>query len=124
MADGNGMQYDNFYTEMLEMMRTQGRKDNPITLQLGVMQSATSVRIDDLVLNSEDLYISDSLIAGYVYPLSTPYVYDTTFGEVNTSTKYTNKAVRAVGLQKGDLVAVQKLSNTNKYVILSRVVAV
>lgn len=50
------MKGDHYLAEMLEIMRSQGAKDNPITLQLGVMQSPTSVKIDDLVLNAEDLY--------------------------------------------------------------------
>ena len=62
MADGGEMKNDAFYAEMIEMMRAQGRKDNPITLQLGVMQSSNSVKIDDLVLKAEDLYIADYLI--------------------------------------------------------------
>ena len=61
MADGGEMKNDAFYAEMIEMMRAQGRKDNPITLQLGVMQSPNSVKIDDLVLKAEDLYIADYL---------------------------------------------------------------
>lgn len=65
MADGGGeMKNDAFYAEMIGMMREQGKKDNPITLQLGVMQSSNSVKIDDLVLNSEDLYIADYLLSG------------------------------------------------------------
>ena len=43
MADGGGeMKNDAFYAEMIGMMREQGKKDNPITLQLGVMQSSNS----------------------------------------------------------------------------------
>jgi hypothetical protein len=124
MADGGEMKNDAFYAEMIQMMRAQGRKDNPVTLQLGVMQSATSVKIDDLVLNAEDLYIAAHLMDGYVYPLKTAYVYDKTFGLNGTATSRTDKAIRAEGLKKGDLVAVQKLNNNNKYVILERVVAV
>ena len=52
---------DFYYAEMLNMMREQGRKDNPVTLQLGIMQSKNSVKIGELVLNSEDLYIADYL---------------------------------------------------------------
>ena len=135
MADGGGeMKNDAFYGEMINMMRAQGSKDNPVTLQLGVMQSSNSVKIDDLVLNSEDLYIADYLIAGYTRQIKIPYVssvsVDTTqsngfAGKDNpdpdvmltrqTQITYTD------GLKKGDLVAVQKLNDTNKYVILARV---
>ena len=86
------MRNDHLYAEMLNVMRSQGSKDNPTTIQLGVMQSANSVKLDDLVLNAEDLYVSDHLDTGYTD-----------------------------GLKKGDLVAVQKLNN-NMYIILARVV--
>lgn len=82
-----------YYAEMLNMMRQQGSKDNPTTLQLGIMQSANSVKIGDLLLNSEDLYIADYLFLENID-----------------------------GLKNGDIVAVQRLHNTNMYVILARVV--
>ena len=139
MADGgSNMKNDAFYAEMIQMMRAQGSKDNPITLQLGVMQSANSVKIDDLVLEAEDLYIADYLVAGYTRELKIPYVsgvtVDTTqndpFGTVDSEGNYhdpdtrvtrQNKITYTDGLKKGDLVAVQKLNDTNKYVILAKV---
>lgn len=140
MADGSGgMKNDAYYAEIIEMMRAQGSKDNPVTTQLGIMQSANSVKIDDLVLNAEDLYIADYLVAGYTRQIKVPYVsgvtVDTTqsdpFGTVDSAGAYhdpdtkvsTQKQITYVdGLKKGDLVAVQKLNDTNKYVILVRVV--
>lgn len=138
MADGGEMTNDAFYAEMIEMMRAQGRKDNPVTLQLGVMQSSNSVKIDDLVLKAEDLYIADYLIAGYTRQIKIPYVsgvtVDTTqndpFGSVDAQGQYHDPDTRVStqakityidGLKKGDLVAVQKLNDTNKFVILARV---
>lgn len=139
MADGGGeMKNDAFYAEMIGMMREQGKKDNPITLQLGVMQSSNSVKIDDLVLNSEDLYIADYLLSGYTRQIKIPYVsgvtVDTTqhdpFGSVDAQGQYHDPDTRVStqakityidGLKKGDLVAVQRLNDTNKFVILARV---
>ena len=135
MADGGGeMKNDAFYAEMIGMMREQGKKDNPITLQLGVMQSSNSVKIDDLVLNSEDLYIADYLLSGYTRQIKIPYVssvsVDTTQSNGFASEDNSDHDVRLTrqtqitytdGLKRGDLVAVQKLSDTNKYVILARV---
>lgn len=89
-AGSSSMQSDQYFAEMLSMMREQGKKDNPTTLQLGVMQSADSVKLNDLVLYAEDLYIADYLVAG--------------------------------NLKKGDLVAVQRLQDTNRFVILVKVV--
>ena len=135
MADGGGeMKNDAFYAEMIGMMREQGKKDNPITLQLGVMQSSNSVKIDDLVLNSEDLYMADYLLSGYTRQIKIPYVssvsVDTTQSNGFASEDNSDPDVRLTrqtqitytdGLKRGDLVAVQKLSDTNKYVILARV---
>jgi hypothetical protein len=84
---------DYYYTEMLGMMRQQGAKDNPTTLQLGTMQSANSVKIGDLILNAEDFYTADYLFLDNVERL-----------------------------KSGDIVAVQRLQDTNMYVIVARVV--
>ena len=71
---GDNMKNDHQYAEVLEMMRSQGAKDNPTLAQIGVMQSSNSVKIDDLVLNAEDLYIADYLVAGYTRQIKVPYV--------------------------------------------------
>lgn len=128
---GSSMRSDQYFAEMLKMMREQGRKDNPTTLQLGVMQSAKSVRIDDLVLEAEDLYIANYLVAGYTRAIKVPYVSDVepvvTTGEydvkdVDVELTKQSTITYVDGLKKGDLVAVQKLQNTNKFVILAKVV--
>ena len=115
----SSMQGDQYFAEMLKMMREQGRKDNPTTLQIGIMQSEDSVKIGDLVLNAEDLYIADYLLKDYEYPLAIPYVTKVDLGRGYDTT---DKAVRKEGLKKGDLVAVQKLQDTNRFVILAKVV--
>lgn len=130
------MKGDHYLAEMLEIMRSQGAKDNPVTLQLGVMQSPTSVKIDDLVLNAEDLYIADYLVAGYTRQIKVPYVsgvsVDTTQSNPFASKDNPDPDTRVWkesqityidGLKKGDLVAVQKLDGNNMYVILARVVS-
>lgn len=135
MADSE-VKADYNYLEMLEMMRERGRKDNPVTLQLGVMQSPTSVKIDDLVLNAEDLYIADYLVAGYTRQIKVPYVsgvsVDTTQSnpfaskdnpDPDTRVWRESQITYTDGLKKGDLVAVQKLDGNNMYVILARVVS-
>lgn len=155
MSNESNMQNDHFLAEMLEIMRSQGKKDNPVTLQLGVMLSANSVKIDDLVLYAEDLYIADYLVAGYTRKIKVPYVSDVeAYGKgvgngvgtgegvvegttcktqvktnVNTDVTITitepkEETITYIdGLKKDDIVAVQKLSDTNKYVILARVVS-
>lgn len=120
----NKMDKDYYYSEMLEMMRKQGSKDNPTTVQLGIMQSPTKVKINDLLLEEEDLYIAENFKKGYKYPLEDPYVKDEQFGNEGSSTETVDYAVRSEGLKKGDMVAVMKLHNTNKYVILAKVVQI
>lgn len=122
MSGENSMNKDHLYAEVLEMMRQQGCKDNPTTLQLGIMQSSNKVKIDDLILNAGDLYIAENFMQGYKFPLEDAYVKDKKFGTEGTETEIVEEAVRSKGLQKGDLVAVMKLQNTNKYVILAKVV--
>ena len=132
----DSMKGDHYLAEMLELMRSQGAKDNPVTLQLGVMQSPNSVKIDDLVLNAEDLYIADYLVAGYTRQIKVPYVsgvsVDTTQSNPFASKDnpdpdtlyWIEKQITYIdGLKKGDLVAVQKLDGNNMYVILARVVS-
>lgn len=132
----NEMKNDQSYLRVMELMRSQGAKDNPVTLQLGIMQSPTSVKIDDLVLNAEDLYIADYLVAGYTRQIKVPYVsgvsVDTTQSnpfaskdnpDPDTRTWKESQITYTDGLKKGDLVAVQKLDGNNMYVILARVVS-
>jgi hypothetical protein len=99
---------DYYYAEILSMMRQQGAKDNPTTLQLGTMLSANSVKIGDLILNAEDLYIADYLIKGHKEKV--------TISSEEKIITYED------GLKSGDLVAVQRLQDTNMYVIVARVV--
>lgn len=140
MADESGMKMDHTYAEMLEMMREQGKKDNPSIPVIGQMQSANSVKLDDLILNAEDLYIADYLVYGYTRKLKVPYVcgvtVDTTqsdpFGmadsqgiyrDPDTKTTTQSNITYADGLKAGDLVLVQALDN-GKYAIIVRVVEV
>lgn len=117
----SGIKNDFFYAEMIRMMRAQGSKDNPVILQLGVMQSSNSVKVDDLMLNAEDLYIADYLISGYTRQIKVPYVSDVRIVDHSPILTRQSKITYTDGLKKGDLVAVQKLNATNKYVILARV---
>lgn len=109
---------DQVCANLMDIMRQEGSKDNPETLFIGTMRSATSVEIDGLVLEGDDVYIAAHLMAGYQFPLKVPYVSDVTFGHYDGSFKTTNPAVRKTGLKKGDLVAVMKCNDNTTYVIL------
>lgn len=113
---------DQVCANLMDIMRQEGSKDNPETLFIGTMRSATSVEIDGLVLDGDDVYIAAHLMAGYQFPLKVPYVSDVTFGHYDGSFKTTNPDVRKTGLKKGDLVAVMKCNDNTTYVILEKVV--
>lgn len=113
---------DQHYADFVDIMRKEGTRYNPETLYIGVMQDATTVEIDGLVLDKDDVYISAHLMKGYKFPLVTPYVSSVTFGHYDGSYGTTNPAVRSEGLKKGDLVAVMKCNDNNTYVILEKVV--
>lgn len=137
MATDGSNSKDFFYAEMLNMMREQGKKDNPTTLQLGIMLSENSVKIGDLTLNPEDLYIAKHLLKDYgrTYTVEVPYVSDASLSVKTgnydvkdvtiTLTKQDTIEIESTdGLKKGDLVAVMQLNDTNKFVILEKVVSV
>jgi hypothetical protein len=114
VKDNSTIKNDHYYAEFLGLMREQGKKDNPPTIQLGIMESEDKVRIDDLILNAEDLYIADYLKKGYTRKLL--YAYESEAG-VQEDITYDD------GLKAGDIVAVQRLNN-NMFAILARVVRV
>jgi len=117
LADNNA---DQHYAELAGLFRHMGSMDNPQTLFIGVMKDATTVEIDDLVLDKDDIYIADYLMAGFKFPLKTSYVSSVNFGSETYG--ITNPAVRSTGLKKGDLVAVMKCNDNDTYVILCKVV--
>lgn len=103
------MKSDHFYTEMIKLMQTQGAKHNPVTLQLGVVQSGGKVKIGDLILNPDDYYIAEHLKTGY------------TITHKDGDTTVTHELV-GNEIKAGDMVAIQKLNDTDIYIILTKVV--
>lgn len=55
----------NAYEELLQVMRKEGKKENPASIQLGIMTSATSCKIGKLTLSESDLLIAEHLKTGY-----------------------------------------------------------
>lgn len=120
---GDNMKNDHQYAEVLEMMRSQGAKDNPTLAQIGVMQSSNSVKIDDLVLNAEDLYIADYLVAGVSVDTTQSNGFASKDNpDPDTRVWKQSQITYTDGLKAGDMVLVQKLNDNNKYVIIARVV--
>ena len=50
----------NSYEKLLEIMRQQGRKDNPSSLQLGRCENG-KVKVENQTLDTEDYLIADGL---------------------------------------------------------------
>ena len=94
---------------MLKLMQTQGAKNNPLTLQLGLVQSGGKIKIGDLILEPDDYYIAKHLKPNceVTYRLNGQ---ETTVELVNNV------------LEEGDMVAIQKLNDTDIYIVLTKVV--
>ena len=122
---------DKYYADLVKIIREQGAKNNPTTLLLGVMQSEKSVKIGDLLVEKNDIYIASELIAGYQQKITTPYIKSVEVsianGNATVSTQTEENLELKSGLKKGDIVAVMKLDNIDPdhmdtYVILAKVV--
>lgn len=92
----------NPYEELLKIIRLEGSKNNPASIQIGVMNSSISCSIGELSLSSEDLLIEEHLTTGYY-------------------TKKEDKTYFVDKLKQGDLVAVYRFSDT-KYIIIGKLV--
>lgn len=58
---------DNPYKNLLSMMQDQGKKHNPPSICLGEITSINpiNIKVEDLILDKDDLLISDNLVQGY-----------------------------------------------------------
>lgn len=99
----------NPYSEILSVMRNEGKKDNPASLRLGIMQDAASCIAGDLLLSGDDLLVAEHLKTGYHYAVD------------NTVPSLKNDSTFIEPLKEGDTVIIYRLSD-EKYVILERVV--
>ncbi len=99
------------YSEILSVMRRQGKKDNPPLIQIGVMQDTASCKVGELLLESEDLLIAEHLKTGYHYAID----------KDSPSLKDNDTFIEP--LKEGDIVAAYKI-NDEKYIILERLVEV
>lgn len=99
----------NAYEEMLSIMRNEGKKDNTAPIQIGIMDSPTSCSIGKLQLSGGDLLMAEHLKTGYYYAVD----------DAKPSKK--DKTTFIGGLQKGDKVAVYRISD-ELYIILERLV--
>lgn len=89
----------NGYEEILNLMRREGNKGSTAPIQIGIMESPTECHIGELRLYEGDLLIAEHLKTGYLKDT-------TTF---------------IGGLQKGDKVAIYRVSD-EIYIVLERLV--
>ncbi|MCM1184434.1 MAG: DUF2577 domain-containing protein [Roseburia sp.] len=99
----------NAYEQILDIMRSEGRKDNTAPIQIGIMTGAASCQIGKLQLSGDDLLIAEHLKTGYHCA-----VYD------NEPSKKDKKTF-VEPLRKGDKVAVYRISD-ELYIVLERLV--
>lgn len=97
------------YEKILEVMRGEGRKDNPAPIQIGIMTGEASCKIGKLMLESGDLLIAEHLKTGYHCAVC---------GD-EPSRKDSNTFIEP--LRSGDKVAVYRISD-ECYIILERLV--
>lgn len=99
----------NAYGEILNIMRNEGKKDNPAPIQTGIMQDAVSCMAGELLLSGDDLLVAEHLKTGYHYAVDIK----------NPSLKNKNTFIEP--LKAGDQVALFKLGD-EKYIILGKLV--
>lgn len=101
----------NAYEELLNLMRTEGRKDNPAMIQIGIMEGPSVCRIGELKLSGSDLLVAEHLKTGYHFAVD------------HAMPSKKNRETFAGALQAGDMVAVYRVSD-ELYLILGRLVQV
>jgi hypothetical protein len=99
----------NGYEQILSIMRDQGSRGNPESIQIGIMDGPDSCSIGKLKLSRGDLLIAEHLITGYHCAVD---------NEI-PSKQDTNTFIKC--LQKGDRVAIYRISD-ELYIILERLV--
>lgn len=99
----------NPYEIMIDIMRTQGAKDNPPELKIGVMKNATTCELGTQEIDKDFLLVAEHLITGYHKAVN------------NTSPSTKNDNTFVGPLKKGDMVLLYKLNDEN-YIILERLV--
>ena len=119
------MNEDRQFARLLGMMREQGSKDNPITLELGEMTSPTTCSIGELELDEEDLLFNERLLK----PVLTKLDFEIqSNGGISHTHSWVDKCEYIEPLKKGDMVAVMRVmgedgEDQEVYVVLCKVVS-
>lgn len=101
----------NPYSELLNLMREQGAKYNPPTIEIGEVISPNPVKIKlgDLQLDKDDVLINDFLLQGYKRQLKVNGI--------------TNEYETTDTLKKGDLLAIMPAGDRQRFIVLCKVVS-
>lgn len=97
------MKVNNPYSELLGVMRRQGGKSNPPSIQIGIILSVSPlvIKINNLQIDKDNILIADTLLK-----------------------KSTGEIDPAAGLSPQDKVALIATSDKKTYIVLCRVVAI
>lgn len=144
---------DNPYSTMIELFRQEGAKYNAPELNIGVVlteEPNLTIESNGIQLDKDNLYIADYLLSGYKRSFKSSATTNINGGSVNGSTNKASVSEHGShshsinniningakctasdgqityedrGLRKGDLVAMQQINKTNKFVVYCKVVS-
>ncbi|QAT40828.1 DUF2577 domain-containing protein [Clostridium sp. JN-9] len=117
----------NQYIELIKHMQKQGTKFNPPAIEIGVVINAEplTIKIGDLQLTKDDIWVADFLLSKYKRKMSIPSTKATgsTTEEGITSIGIPNGELEFTeGLKIGDSIACLAVMDRQEYVVLARVV--
>jgi len=129
---------DNPYSGIVNHMREQGAKYNPSSIQIGIVISSDPliIKVGDLQLYKDDMYIADYLLKDYKLEIDMPLIDGTgamssvSVGDHGSHTHDISKLGITkgiinsnIGLIKDDTVIAFATDDEKKYIILARVVS-
>lgn len=136
----------NAFAELLDTMREMGAKDNPITVLVGKVTSASPlvVKINEIEIDKDNLLIADYLLAGYerdgkiegIGKLQASGTLGTitspagsgTLDSVNITTQENGSSIEGKiklsdGLKAGDVVGLFPVEGNQTFIIFARLVS-
>lgn len=122
---------ENAMARLLAVMRAQGAAVNSPDIKIGVIEApppVIRVKLNDIVLEAKDCYISEYLLAGYRREAMGIIVSNTQSATCHVthdhaiSNNYTDDIIYTDTLKPGDLVSVMPMLGGQLYIILDKVV--
>ena len=117
----------NPYVRILEHMKIQGTKNNPSSIQIGIVITSNplTIKVGDLPINGNNLLIADYLLKNYKREISISTTNATGIaGDQNISSIAIPDATLNFinGLNKDDSLALLPTQDNQTYIVLARVV--